>query len=96
MLDFAYDTETFVIDDPDLEPPAVGRVATAELTMQVLILGRYHRRTPDLSHTACGIPFHSEFTPPRREQYGGTLCPECFTTFELALSEVINSKEIDP
>lgn len=63
--------------------PTVGRVRTEELTMQVLAFGCWHRRTPDLLTTACGVPFHSQFSPLRREELTEPLCRECFTTFEI-------------
>ena len=102
MLDaasaLAYDTE--VVDDPDApspfglftpasapSSPAIGRVPTEELTMQVLVLGQWHRRTPDLAETACGVPVRLVETPPRREvltYQGGDLCETCFTPHERA------------
>lgn len=84
--------DTLVVDDPDAEAaPAIGRVATAELTMQILVLGQWHRRTPDLNETACGVPVRLVETPMRREvltfravqgQPAADLCPECFTAHE--------------
>lgn len=93
--------DTTVVDDPDAprpfrlfppapEPspaPATGRVPTEELTMQVLVLGQWHRRTPDLAETACGVPVRLVETPPRREvltYQGGDLCETCFTPHERA------------
>jgi hypothetical protein len=84
----AYET-TVVIDDPDAEPTpaiAIGRVKTAELTMQVQVDGAWHRRTPDLRETACGEPIHSEFAATRREvltMEGGGLCETCHTPHEI-------------
>ncbi len=72
MLDFAY---------------AIPRASTEELTMQVLHDGAWHRRTPDLSSTACGDPLHSQYSPLRRETLDGAsdgaLCDRCHTEFEL-------------
>lgn len=82
----AYDT--FVTDDPD-DPaplPTFGRVSTEDLVAHIIVLGQRHRRTPDLSETACGVPIHSEFVVPLREQLtckDGGLCAECFTPHEL-------------
>lgn len=96
MFDAANAWDTVVVDDPD-EPqmPVVARTRTdGALTMQVLmtvtLAGRpvtaWHRRTPDLSHTACGGVIHSQFAPLRRETLREPLCPECFTNFELSRS----------
>jgi hypothetical protein len=85
--------ETLVVDDPDAATAAaIGRVTTAELTMQILVLGQWHRRTPDLAETSCGVPVRMVETPMRREvltfratqgQPPGDLCPECFTGHEI-------------
>lgn len=76
--------DTFVIDDPD-DPawPSVSRTRTEDEDMQVLVMGQYHRRLPDLSGTACGIPYHSQFCPTRRNELTGDLCGICFTDHEL-------------
>ncbi len=55
-----------------------------ELTMQVHVTDRWHRRTPDLASTACGEPIHSQFAALRREELSGDLCRECFTPYERA------------
>lgn len=75
---------------PVLEPIARPRVATKELTMQVLVDGKYHRRTPDLATTSCGRhTLHSEFTVTRREELRHPLSRDCgcFTPFELAKAD---------
>lgn len=77
------DLDTLVIDDPDVLRPVVARTRTdGALTMQVLTLGTWHRRTPDLSHTACGVPIPTQFSPLRREALSEPLCSECFTPYE--------------
>ncbi len=87
--------DTRVIDDPDAPPharlfpkPALPRVSTEELTMQVLVDGQWHRRIPDPVHeTSCGVPFRLVETPPRREVLtyrDGDLCETCFTPHERA------------
>lgn len=60
--------------------------------MQVNVLGQWHRRLPDLSATACGVPFNSQFTAPRREELTGELCGECFTEHELELAAAAREK----
>ncbi len=60
--------------------------------MQVLIEGAHHRRTPDLKHTACGELIQTQYSPLRREELSGRLCPKCFTTFELAVAEKVNAE----
>ncbi len=56
--------------------------------MQILHEGRYHRRLSDLSRTACGERYHSEFAPPRAEVLIHPLCWLCFTAFELGQAEL--------
>lgn len=88
MFDAATAFDTIVVDDPD-EPatvPVIARVTTAELTMQIQVLGQWHRRTPDLAETACGVPVRLVETPTRREQLtcaDGGLCGTCFTPHEI-------------
>jgi hypothetical protein len=71
-----------------------------ELTMQVYVEGRWHRRTPDLKTTACGKPYHAQFCNPRRESYQGDICRgdedgrnACFTPYELALNDQVTADE---
>lgn len=54
--------------------------------MHVLAGGQWHRRTPDLAHTACGERFQAQFAPLRRNDLSGPLCPACFTPFELKIA----------
>ena len=76
------DLAALVISD-GAERPVIARTRTdGALTMQVLTMGVWHRRTPDLSHTACGVPIQTQFSPLRREELSDPLCPECFTTYE--------------
>ena len=82
-----------------LEPdaPSRPRVSTEDLTVQVYFNGANHRRTPDLSHTACGRPFNGERCPVRREELAGDLCTDgCFTSFELRIAADHNRKEFEP
>lgn len=87
-----------VVDVEDPPPIAIGRVATRELTMQVLVAGHYHRRTPDLSMTSCGhYSVHSEFHPPRREELTHPLSRDCgcFTPYELQKADEHERKRFD-
>lgn len=89
----AYDLDTIVEDLEDHHPIARPRVRTEDLTMHVYTMGKHHRRTPDLSHTACGKPILGQFDPTRPEQLVGDLCREgCFTSFELHIAAVNNEK----
>ena len=88
-----YDADTIVIDIEEQSAPVRGRVATAELTMQVMVLGRWHRRVPDLSTTACGFPYHAQFAPIRREELCNPLCAECFCAHELSIANVRDIEE---
>ncbi len=94
MFDHAPVHDRIVIDDPDAPEPSRASPADEEMTMQVYVIGVWHRRTPDLKTTACGIPFHSQFATARRELLKGDLCPTCFTSFELAKAAEANRKEI--
>lgn len=79
--------DTQVIDDPDAPPPLPVRARTGTdgaLTMQVYIDDCWHRRTPDLAHTACALRIDGERNPPRREQLVEPLCRICFTAFEVS------------
>lgn len=80
--------DTLVIDDPD---------ATGELDeerMHVLIEGFYHRRTPSLAHSACGIPIATMTAPLRRiERLEHPLCRRgCFSAFELAIADEVERR----
>jgi hypothetical protein len=85
-----YEADTEIVDvDEWHAPPSLPRVPTGELTMQVYVDGAYHRRTPDLATTACGVPYHSEFSKPRREELTHPLSRDCgcFTPFELTRAD---------
>lgn len=90
------DLDTLVIDDPGVSRPVVVRTrADGALTMQVMTLGEWHRRTPDLSHTACGVPIPTQYSPLRREALTEPLCSECFTKFELSRAAERAKREQD-
>lgn len=81
-----YEPDTIIVDVPE-ERPSRRR---EELTMQVHHDdGAWHRRTPDLSMTACGLPLQRLGQALRVETYGGhqPLCRTCFTPFELAIHD---------
>lgn len=99
----AYEVDTVIADEPAPEPLARPRTVTdGALTMQVYTMGKWHRRTPDLSHTACGLRIDSQRCPVRREELSGDLCAgdaerdPCFTTFELVLAGSANRKDYEP
>ena len=77
------------------EPIAMPRVSTEDLVAQVNVLGAWHRRTPDLKTTACGVPYHSQFAPVRREELCNPLCHQCFTSHELSIANVRDIEERD-
>lgn len=90
----ADEDDTIVVDPDEILRPAllsmpeiaIPRVPTAELTVQVNVMGQWHRRTPDLKETACGVPYHGEFYATRREVLShrdGELCDVCFTPHEI-------------
>lgn len=97
-----YEADT-VVADAELAPPiAKPRTVTdGALTMQVYTMGKWHRRTPDLSHTACGIQIDGQRCPVRREELSGDLCigteetDPCFTGYELSLAAINNRKDRD-
>jgi hypothetical protein len=84
----SYEHDTFVVDMDDIDDQpeiALPRVATEDLTMQVFLLGEWHRKIADLSETACEVPFRLSSERTRREQLTnaeGPLCPACFTPRE--------------
>jgi len=101
MSDDAY-AHKYVVDvpwdepDPErkpYEPLTVGRVSTEDLVAQVNVLGKWHRRTPDMSATSCGILYHSQFAPTRREELCNPLCDACFTPYELSLANIRGIEE---
>ena len=47
---------------------------------------RWHRRTPDLMWTACGLPLYRLGQSLRHDSHEGPLCMSCFTKFEHSLS----------
>jgi len=88
------DDDTEVIDVPvpvekplvQTEPIAIPRTPTGDLVVHVLVDGSYHRRHPSTSKTSCGVEFHTQFCPTRREELSHPLSRDCgcFTTFEIA------------
>lgn len=89
----AYEPDKQIVDVED--PPSRPRVATQELTMQVLHDGAWHRRLPDLSATACGSKYHSQFSPSRREELRHPLCETCHTPIEVALADKADLDETE-
>ncbi len=88
-----------MLADAELRLIARPRVATKELTMQVLVEGAYHRRTPDLDLTACGLHrIHSGFCPLRREVLEHPLSRDCgcFTPYELTKADEAERKKYEP
>lgn len=70
--------------------PVISRRKTAEaIVMHVYVDGLWHRRSPGLGTTACGLPIHSQFNNVRPEQLLHPLSPDCrcFTPFELATAD---------
>lgn len=95
MHDAAYARDTFILDLEDL--PSSPRVPTEELTMHVHLEGAWHRRTPDMSHSACELVIDGQRCALRREELAGQLCTRgCFTRFELALAAAANQKGFEP
>ncbi len=77
-----YEFDTVIVDDQGSSAVSDG------VTVHHILIGSiWHRRTPDLATTACGLPFHSAYSPLRRESLVGPICPVCFTPYELAQSE---------
>ncbi len=55
--------------------------------------GRWHRRTPDIQYTACGKPIYRLGQNLRHDSYQGPICDQCFTPFEMSISEAIERAE---
>lgn len=66
--------------------------------MHVLVDGVYHRRSPGLGVTACGLAFHAQFSPVRPEQLVHPMSRDCrcFTDFELAIADERATSERAP
>jgi hypothetical protein len=83
---YAYEPDTEVVDEPEPPPIAIGRVSTGDLVAQILVMSQWHRRTPDLLETACGVPVGTVMTTPIRREVltlrDGGLCSDCFTEHE--------------
>ena len=55
--------------------------------------GVWHRRTHDVSRTACGDPLYRLGQTLRPDSYLGPLCRICFTPYELAISAELERVE---
>lgn len=80
-----YEPDTLVVDVDEAPTIALPRTATDDLTMQVQLMGQWHRKMADADETACEVPFHLASTKTRREQLthaDGGLCSFCFTPRE--------------
>jgi hypothetical protein len=86
----AYEPDKVIVDVDDRP-----RRRTEDLTMQVMHGGVWHRRLPDMSATACGTGYHSQFAPARREALKHPLCQGCFTAFELARADAAELKDYE-
>lgn len=90
-----YEPNTIVwdLDEQSTQPIAIGRASTEDLVAQVNVMGKWHRRTPDLKETACGVPYHSQFAPTRREELCNPLCNDCFTAHEQSIANIRDIEE---
>jgi hypothetical protein len=81
-------------DEEDTNPSFTRPRTAADgaLTMHVMVNGHWHRRTPDMGSTACGILYHAQFAPVRREELSQPMCRGCFTAHELALADAKEGK----
>lgn len=69
------------------------RTTSSDLSRQVMVEGAWHRRLPDLSSTACGLAYPSQFCPLRSEMLVAPLCFICFTAVEIARADELQLKE---
>lgn len=91
-----YVADTEIEDVEEAPPPVVSRTRSdGALTMHVYTMGKWHRRTPDLSHTGCGKSIDGQRNPVRREELVGDLCVDCFTGFELARAAASNARDVE-
>lgn len=74
---------------------AISRRQTQEVIVHVIVDGLWHRRSPGLSATACGIHIHSQFNNVRPEQLLHPLSRDCrcFTPYELGEADKRAAKE---
>lgn len=76
--------------------PVVSRTGTGGVGAMQVLVGSWHRRMHNsLTRTACGISYHSQFAPARREALSGTLCDVCFTREE-RMEAAMNNKKDEP
>lgn len=87
--------ETLVVDDPD--SPAALVDDEEEVMRHVHVLGLWHRRTPDLRTTACGVPFNGERALTRAAELfkAHLMCRDCFTPYEIERAAKADAKEED-
>jgi hypothetical protein len=95
-MDDASFQDTIVVDvgDDGWTLPTTPRSPTEDLTVQIYgDDGAWHRKAIGGRDTACGIPVNLRLRQNHRsETYEGALCRNCFTIFELAISERINDE----
>jgi hypothetical protein len=94
-IDYEPDTSIADVEEPPSRPSRPRTVTGGALTMQVRIEGHWHRRTPDLITTACGLPIATQYSPLRRELLADPLCAECFTPFERRKAAERTARERD-
>lgn len=87
-----YEPDVYVVD---VDSPPRWTLTDEELEMQVLAGGKWHRRMPDLAHTACGEPISSQFSPLRRHDLSEALCVHCFTLFELQCAAIRAERDLE-
>jgi hypothetical protein len=90
VVAYARDTEVADVDEP--RP----RRITWDFVVHVMHSGLWHRRLPDMSATACGERYHSQFAPVRREVLEHPLCPGCFVPLELARADAADVEKYEP
>lgn len=68
-----------------------------DTAVHVMLSGRWHRRKPNLSATACGVSFHGQFANLRREELRHPLSRECgcFTPDELGDADRLIAQEYE-
>lgn len=90
-----YDKDTIVVDADGWTLPRPPRADTEEEPVRYpYVEGQWHRPFLRRLMTACGIPYHSQFTKVEHESLRlRPLCRNCFTIFELAEAERLHEED---
>lgn len=91
--DAAVEQDTIVVDADGWRLPSRTNVEE-EAVRYPYVEGKWHKPFLRRLMTACGIPYHSQFTKQEHESLRlRPLCRNCFTIFELAEAERLHEED---